>query len=116
MALTAPESWIEVPFRVLKEHAGRRLDAFLSERLGKKYSRAAVQRLIDGGRVNREGRPVKAAARIGEGETILIRYPRVEEPPVPHETMPVLYQDESLVVISKPGGTLSHPTDKVLHN
>src|SRR3989344_1987346 len=25
-------------------------------------------------------------------------------------------QDERIAVISKPGGTLSHPTDKVLHN
>ena len=108
--------WIEVPFRVLKEHEGARLDAFLAARLGKKYSRVAVQKLIDDGLVTRTSRPVKAAARVGEGETVLIRYPRVEEPPVPHETMPLLYQDERIVVISKPGGTLSHPTDKVLHN
>jgi 23S rRNA pseudouridine1911/1915/1917 synthase len=115
-AKTGEIDWIEVPFRVLKEHEGRRLDAFLAERLGKKYSRMAVQKLIDDGLVTRTSRPVKASARVGEGETVLIRYPRVEEPPVPHETMPLLYQDERIVVISKPGGTLSHPTDKVLHN
>ncbi len=108
--------WIDVPFRVLKEHDGLRLDAFLAGRLGKKYSRASVQKIIDEGLVTRASRPVKAAARVGEGETVLIRYPRVAEPPVPHETMPVLFQDEKIVVISKPGGTLSHPTDKVLHN
>lgn len=116
MTTGAATEWIDVPFRVLKEHDGRRLDAWLAERLGKKYSRMAVQKLIDDGMVSRQGRPVKAAARISDGETVLIRYPRVQEPPVPHETMPVLYQDDSLVVISKPGGTLSHPTDKVLHN
>jgi len=108
--------WIEVPFRALKEHGGLRLDSFLATRLGKKYSRVMVQKLIDDGLVARAGRPVKAAARVSEGETVLIRYRRVEEPPVPHETMPVLYKDEHIVVISKPGGTLSHPTDKVLHN
>lgn len=114
--MTADIDWINVPFRALKEHEGRRLDAFLAARLGKKYSRAAVQKLIDDGLVSRSGRAVKAAARVSEGETVLIRYPRVEEPPVPHETMPVLFQDERIVVISKPGGTLSHPTDKVLRN
>lgn len=114
--MSAPAEWVEVPFRVLKEHEGRRLDAYLALRLGKKYSRASVQKLIDEGRVSRAGRAVKAAARLNEGETVLIRYPRSAEPPVPHETMPVLYQDEHLVVISKPGGTLSHPTDKVLRN
>jgi 23S rRNA pseudouridine1911/1915/1917 synthase len=115
-AATQETEWIDVPFRALKEHAGRRLDAFLAERLGKKYSRMAVQKLIADGLVSRSGRPVKAAARVAEGETVLIRYPRVFEPPVPHETIPVLYQDNRIVVISKPGGTLSHPTDKVLHN
>lgn len=113
---TRPVEWIDVPFRVLKEHDGRRLDAFLAERLGKKYSRMAVQKIIDDGLVSRTGRTVKAAARVSEGETVLIRYPRVEEPPIPHETMPILFQDKRIVVISKPGGTLSHPTDKVLHN
>ena len=116
VAMTDKIDWIEVPFRVLKEHGGRRLDAFLAGRLGLKYSRVAVQKLIDGGLVSRAGRSVKAASRVTEGETVLIRYPRVDEPPVPHETMPILYQDERIVVISKPGGTLSHPTDKVLHN
>ncbi len=114
--MTTDIDWIDVPFRALKEHEGRRLDAFLAARLGKKYSRAAVQRLITDGLVSRSGRAVKAAARVSEGETVLIRYPRAEEPPVPHETMPVLFQDERIAVISKPGGTLSHPTDKVLRN
>ncbi len=112
----AATDWIEVPFRALKEHGGLRLDSFLAARLGKKYSRGAVQKLIDDGLVTRTARPVKASARVSEGETVLIRYRRVAEPPVPHETMPVLYQDDDIVVISKPGGTLSHPTDKVLHN
>src|ERR1035437_5522004 len=48
-AMTKDIDWIEVPFRVLKEHEGRRLDAFLQGRLGKKYSRMAVQKLIDDG-------------------------------------------------------------------
>ncbi len=115
-AMTQEIDWIEVPFPVLKEQQGRRLDAFLAARLGNKYSRMAVQKLIDDGLVSRTGRAVKASARVSEGETVLIRYPRVEEPPVPHETMPILYHDERIVVISKSGGTLSHPTDKVLLN
>ena len=112
----APEDIVEVPFRVLKEHEGRRLDAFLAARLGAKYSRASVQKLIDDGRVLRAGRPVKPAARLNEGETVLIRYPRTAEPALEHEELPVLYKDDHVVVISKPGGVLSHPTDKVRRN
>jgi 23S rRNA pseudouridine1911/1915/1917 synthase len=114
-ATAVPEVWVEVPFRALKEHAGLRLDAFLVARLHR-YSRASVQKLIDDGRVTVGGRGVKASLRLAEGESVLIRYPRTAEPPVPHEVMPILYQDASLVVIDKPGGTLSHPTDKILHN
>ncbi|HXT02524.1 MAG TPA: RluA family pseudouridine synthase [Elusimicrobiota bacterium] len=114
-AAAAPQEWVEVPFRALKEHAGLRLDAFLVARLHR-YSRASVQKLIDEGRVAAGGRPVKASLRLAEGETVVIRYPRTAEPPVPHEVMPILYEDTSVVVINKPGGTLSHPTDKVLHN
>ena len=111
----AREDWVEVPFRVLKEHAGLRLDAFLVERL-RKHSRAGVQKMIADGRVSVGGRGAKASRRIVEGQTALIRYPRAAEPPPPHEAMPILHQDDSVVVIDKPAGTLSHPTDKILRN
>lgn len=107
--------WVEVPFRPQKEQAGMRLDAFLAARLHK-YSRARVQEIIGEGRVFLRGKEAKASQRVADGELVLIRYPRTEEPPVPHEIMPVLWQDERLVVIDKPGGTLSHPTDKIQHN
>src|SRR4051812_27686434 len=97
----AADAWVEVPFRVLKEHDGRRVDAFLAERL-RRYSRAQVQRLIDEGRVELRGRAAKASARVAPGDTVLIRYPRTEEPQVPHETMPLLYRDQRLAVIAKP--------------
>ncbi|NNN05827.1 MAG: RluA family pseudouridine synthase [Elusimicrobia bacterium] len=117
MAAGAPtaEDWIEVPFRVLKEHDGLRLDAYLALRLHK-YSRAKVQKLIDDGRVFRNGRGTKASGRVSWDETILIRYPRTAEPPALCETLSVVHQEESFVVIDKPAGVLSHPTDKILHN
>lgn len=92
-----------------------RLDAYLALRLHK-YSRARVQKIIDEGRVTRSDRIVKAAARVAWDEVIVICYPKTAEPPVPHDVMPILYRDEAMIIINKPGGTLSHPTDKVLHN
>lgn len=109
------DAWVEVPFRVLKEHGGLRLDAFLAARLHG-YSRARVQRLIDEGLVSLPARDAKASARLAEGQTVLIRYPRTAEPPLKHETLPLLHLDDSLAVVDKPGGVLSHPTDKVLNN
>ncbi len=109
------DGWVEVPLRVLPEHHGLRLDAYLARRL-RRQSRTGVQRLIDDGRVLRNAGGVKASCRVAQGETVLVRYPKTEEPPAAHETLPIVFQDESLVVIDKPAGVLSHPTDKVLHN
>ncbi len=114
-ASTISEDWVEVPFCVLKEHDGLRLDAYLALRLHK-YSRAKVQKLIDDGRVFRRGRGAKASGRVVWDETILIRYPRTAEPPASCEALEVVSQDDAFVVISKPAGVLSHPTDKILHN
>jgi len=114
-AASIAQDWVEVPFRVLKEHDGMRLDAYLALRLHR-HSRASVQRLIDAGRVTRPGRGTKASARVAADEAVLIRYPRADEPPVLHETIPILLRDDAFVVIDKPWGVLSHPTDKILHN
>jgi hypothetical protein len=48
MAIISQTDWVQVPFRVLKEHDGMRLDAYLALRLHK-YSRARVQKIIDEG-------------------------------------------------------------------
>ena len=68
------DAWVEVPFRVLKEHGGMRLDAFLAARLHG-YSRARVQKLIDEGLVTLPARDAKASARLAEGQSVLIRCP-----------------------------------------
>ncbi|MBI4375164.1 MAG: RluA family pseudouridine synthase [Elusimicrobia bacterium] len=108
-------SWIEVPFEVQKPQDGRRVDSYLTHRL-KGYSRAEVQRLIQAGRVLLEGRAVKPSTRVGAGHIVLIRYPRREEPPAKHEFLPVLYEDEHMIAVNKPGDILAHPTDRVLLN
>ena len=107
--------WVEVPFEVQKPQEGQRLDAFLARRLHR-YSRAEVQRLIAEGRVFLRGRNAKPATRVADGDTVLIRYPHREEPPPNHAAFPVLYEDEHLLGINKPGDVLSHPTDRVVAN
>ena len=111
----APDGWVTVPFTVFKEESGLRLDRFLAQRL-KKRSRSELQRLIAEGSVFLRGRAAKAAARIAAGETVSLRYPRREEPPCPHASLPVLYEDDSLLAVSKPAGILSHPTDRTVLN
>ncbi|MFA6093885.1 MAG: RluA family pseudouridine synthase [Elusimicrobiota bacterium] len=113
--MSAPDDQVEVPFQVQREHAGMRVDAFLADRLHR-YSRAQVQTLIRGGRVFLRGREAKAAVRVVQGETVLIRYPRRDEPPANHAALPVIHEDEHLLVVNKPADILCHPTDRVVKN
>jgi 23S rRNA pseudouridine1911/1915/1917 synthase len=109
------EPYVEVPFLVQLEHAGLRVDAFLAARLHR-YSRAEVQRLIGAGRVLLRGRAAKPSLRVAKDETVFIRYPSRPEPPPLHKALPVVYEDEELLVVCKPGDVLSHPTDRILRN
>lgn len=104
---------VDVLFEVPGGQPPARVDAYLARRLHR-YSRAEVQRLIDQGRVLVRGARVKAASRVAPGDRIVVRYPRKEEPPPRHERLEVLYEDDCLVAVAKPGDLLSHPTDKVL--
>ena len=108
-------AWVEVPFEVQKPQEGLRVDAYLALRLHR-YSRAEVQRMISGGRVFLRGRAAKPAARVRPGETVTIRYPRLEEPPPTCESLSVLFEDDWLLAVNKPAGVLSHPTDKISAN
>ena len=103
-AADAPHRILEVP----EEHAGWRLDAWLSARFST-WSRAAIQRAIKRGEVQTDRRAVKAAMRLEGGDLLRIYTkgyaPDGPPPPFP----PVIYEDERLLVIHKPPGLLAHP-------
>lgn len=117
MGDAALKEYVEVPFPVRErpETAGMRLDAFLVRRL-QAHSRSVVQGFIREGRVFLRGRPAKASTRVDLNDTVIVRYPPRREAPPLHERLPVLYEDEHLIAINKPGGVLSHPTGKVVQN
>jgi 23S rRNA pseudouridine1911/1915/1917 synthase len=89
------------------EAAGERLDVFLARSAG---SRAAAQRLIDGGLVLVDGvaRPKRHAVAAGERVTVQPT-PETEEAAVPEATFAIAYEDEYLLVIDKPAGVVVHP-------
>lgn len=108
-------SFIEVPFQVPPECGGARLDVFLTARLHR-HSRSTIARFIDEGRVFLRGKSAKASLRVKGGESVVIRYPARVDPPSRHEVLPVLYEDEAVLAVNKPGDVLSHPTDKLANN
>jgi 23S rRNA pseudouridine1911/1915/1917 synthase len=110
------ESWVWVPFEVDKKYDGYRIDRFLSQRLVG-YSRSKVQTILADARVLKEGRPAKANTKVRTGDKIQIAYLRRPEAPLAAQaSIPILFEDEDLLIVDKPADLLSHPTDKIVNN
>lgn len=91
------------------EHAGIRLDAFLSADGALTRSQAA--RLIAEGRVRVNGKPAAKSARLSGGETVTVDVPQLRETALPPQDIPldVVYEDDDVIVVNKPTGLVVHP-------
>lgn len=92
------------------EDAGKRLDAFLAERIAG-WSRSRLQRLIEGGDVLVNEREAKASYKLREGDVIDVDLTEPPDTRFEPEEIPldIVYEDEFLAVINKPAGMVVHP-------
>ena len=90
--------------------AGKRLDLFLARNIGR-LSRARIQSLIRSGHIQVNGESGRAKQPIRTGDTINVSEPEPEKTVLQPEdiAVPVLYEDEQLVVVNKPAGMTVHP-------
>jgi len=93
-------------FHVDEEHAGARLDAFLSDVLG--VSRSAAARRIDAGEVLVGGRSARRSRTLAAGESVDVTAAPLLDAVAPPELPPVRYRDEHLLVLAKPAGLVVH--------
>jgi 23S rRNA pseudouridine1911/1915/1917 synthase len=84
---------------------GERLDRWLAMKLG--LPRARVQRLIREGFVTVEGRSVSPSFKPVEGVLIQVRIPE-KRSPKKDVKIPIIYEDEEILVIDKPAGVAVH--------
>jgi 23S rRNA pseudouridine1911/1915/1917 synthase len=97
-------------FTVVDAEAGSRLDRFLVEKCPG-LSRAQIQRLIEGGHVQVDGRATRAGERLGGRQTVVVREP----PPAPTGLVAadipfdVVVETPDFVVVNKPAGLVVHP-------
>jgi 23S rRNA pseudouridine1911/1915/1917 synthase len=89
---------------------GLRLDQYLVS-VFPDFSRSVVQRVIDAGGVEVNGKPAKASYRVRHGDTIRVQPPEPTHPQPLAEDIPlqVLYEDEYLACINKPADMVVHP-------
>ncbi len=85
-----------------------RLDAVVARRLG--VPRAEVQRAIAQGLVLVDGRPRQKSHRLAGGESVQALLPEPGELTPEPGPLSILYQDDHLLVVSKPPGMVTHPT------
>ncbi len=92
------------------EAAGERLDRFLAS-LPELGSRAAAERLIDGGGALVEGQRPAKSHRLAGGERIELELPEEPSSALVREDVPlrIAYEDEHLLVVDKPAGVVVHP-------
>jgi 23S rRNA pseudouridine1911/1915/1917 synthase len=83
-----------------------RVDKLLAVHLPQ-YSRAALAKLFETDLVHLDGKPVKPGHKAREGAIIEADLSSLEQEQQVVE-LPVLYEDENVVVIDKPAGIISH--------
>lgn len=88
-----------------------RLDRFVTDRLPD-TSRSFVQRLIEAGDVLVNGEPPRPSQRVSAGDQIEVRVPRPTEPAEitpAHIPVPIVFEDDDVIVFDKPAGLVVHP-------
>ena len=75
-------------------------------------SRARVQALIAEGAITLDGAPARASQRVAPGQSVAVVLPdAVAAEPRPQDIpVPVLHDDDDLVVVVKPAGMVVHPS------
>ena len=92
------------------EHAGERLDSFLTSKFDG-VSRSRVQELISAGKVLVNDKPAKPSLKLQGNEEIAVLGPPERPPlrPVSEEIpLDITYEDDDLAVINKPAGMMVH--------
>lgn len=87
--------------------AGRRADIVAAETLPS-LSRAYVQTLFDSGHILMNDEPVKRGQKLQLGSTLWIDFDPTQTQQIEDIELPILYEDDNVLVINKPAGIISH--------
>lgn len=105
--------------RVGPESAGQRLDNFLL-RIAKGVPKSHVYRIVRSGEVRVNRGRVGVDHRLEVGDEVRVPPMRIAaraagNAPAPAEMPPILFEDESLIVVDKPSGVAAHGGSGIAH-
>jgi len=101
-------------FRVAPEDEGMRLDLFLTKEL-RRTSRTRAQEIIRVSGYDPSGARLKPNQRVRAEQRVLLWRPAWDEEVVPVD-IPILYEDDVMIAISKPALLPVHPTARYYRN
>ncbi len=87
------------------DQTGERLDSFLSRQLPER-SRSYWQKLCERGLVMGSQQKIKASHTLKQGEIVAVVLP--QQPDFSQQTLPLIYEDDDVLVINKPARLLTH--------
>jgi len=86
-----------------------RLDKYLTANL--EITRSKIQALIDSGNVTVNDHSVKASYKLQTGDRICYSLQPTNSQLIPEDIqVPVIYEDNNILIVNKPKGLLTHPT------
>ncbi|MDO8592070.1 MAG: RluA family pseudouridine synthase [bacterium] len=85
---------------------GKRADVFITEKLAG-YTRSSLSALFDKELVLVNGKPAKASYKLRAGDKVEVNTSLLTAEPEAIE-IPVIYQDDDVIVMNKPAGLLTH--------
>ncbi len=93
------------------EEDGKRIDAYVAEKMD--ISRVNVQRLIEENKLLVNGKSVKPSYKVKLGDEISIEKEEPKEIEIKPENIPIpiLYEDNDIIVVNKPKGMVVHPAN-----
>lgn len=96
--------------RVTEELTGKRTDKLLAERLPQ-FPRAALQKLFDMELVWLNDKIIKPGVKVRGGDKLKADLSPLDIK-IPDIELPIIYQDDDVLVIDKPAGVISHARGK----
>jgi len=101
----------EFKFIVDEKDENCRLDRYIVNKIGKRFSRSFIQHLIQNGEVFVNEKGFKPHHVIKKGDSVRIIVPPVKEITIKPEQIPldIIFEDKDLLVVNKPSGLVVHP-------
>ena len=97
-----PRQWITVT----EDLVGKRTDKLIADYFPS-YPRAALHKLFESGDVEMNEKPVKPGIKVRLGDTLRIDLSMLDVV-IPDIDLPILYEDDDVLVVNKPAGVISH--------